>query len=174
MTGVLVFFTERLRSIRAGRFFLGFAVWIASVLSAAPALATQTHGEPEGLVVHQMAHILFALSMGTLAYWLGARGLTVRRGWRLIRYAAVLLIVWNLDAFVAHLLDEQTGFLTVQQIDPRHLFLAPQPGLEVLAPLYYLVKLDHLWCVPALIFLFLGLRCLADESEAGGAPPEAS
>ena len=153
-----------------------FAVIVCLTIAAAadPAWATQTHGEPEGLVVHQMAHIFFALSMGTLSYWLGARGLTLRRGWRLIRYAAVLLIVWNLDAFIAHLLDEQSSVLAVQQIDPRHIFLAPQTRFEVLAPLYYLVKLDHLWCVPALVFLFLGLRCLAGESEAGGASPEAS
>jgi hypothetical protein len=119
-----------------------------------------------------MAHLFLALSMGTLAYWLGARGLTTHRGWRRIRYAAILLILWSLDAFTAHLLDEQTDFLAVRQIDPLHLLLAPQPGFEILAPLYYLVKLDHFWCVPALFFLYLGLRSLLYEPEAGGAPPE--
>ncbi len=139
-----------------------------------PAWATQTHGEPEGLVVHQMAHLFFAVSMGTLSYWLGARGLTVRRGWRYIRYGAVGLICWNLNAFIVHLLDEQTDLIGVQQVDPLTLFLAPRPGYELLAPLYYVVKLDHLWCVPAMIFLYFGLRCLLRESKAGDAPPEVS
>ena len=146
-------------------------VCIAVVGIAQPALATQTHYEPEGLVVHQVAHLFFALSMGTLAYWLRARKLTRHRGWRLIRYAALLLILWNIDAFTAHLIDEQASLVGVERIDALHLFLAPRPGLEFLLPLYYLVKLDHLFCVPALVFLFLGLRRLRDESETGAAPP---
>ncbi|MDD2604787.1 MAG: hypothetical protein PHF66_08260, partial [Desulfobacteraceae bacterium] len=84
---------------------------LALLIVADPALATQTHGEPEGLVVHQIAHLFFLLSMGTLAYWIQARGLSRQRAWRLIRYAAIMLMVWNTDAFLAHLLDEQTRLI---------------------------------------------------------------
>ena len=142
-------------------------VCIAIVGFAQPALATQTHYEPEGLVVHQMTHLFFAVSMGTLSYWLGARGLTRHRGWRLIRYAALMLILWNIDAFTAHLLDEQTSLISVARVDSLHLVVTPRPGFETLAPFYYLVKLDHLFCVPALVLLFLGLRRLLHDSETG-------
>ena len=160
--------------MKASRYGVSTVAAVATVLAASPALATQTHGGPEGLVVHQMAHLFFVFSMGTLAYWLRARGLTARRGWRLIRYAAIMLILWNLDAFVAHLLDEQTALVGVRRIDNFHLELTPRPGFEALAVVYYLVKLDHLLCVPALVFLYLGLRRLVaapDEPAAAGDAP---
>lgn len=140
---------------------------LALFFAAEPALATQTHGEPEGLVVHQIAHLFFLLSMGTLAYWIQAHGLSRQRAWRLIRYAAIMLMVWNTDAFIAHLLDEQTGLIAVHQIDAVHLSIVPRPGFELLAPFYYLVKLDHLFCVPALVLLYLGLRTLLRNAETG-------
>jgi len=37
--------------------FFGFVAGL--LLSADAALATQTHGQPEGLYAHQMAHIFF-------------------------------------------------------------------------------------------------------------------
>jgi hypothetical protein len=163
---------RRNASIRSGRIMTARAVFIAiAILTAAdPASATQTHGGPEGLVVHQIAHLFFLLSMGTLAYWIKARGLFRQRAWRLIRYAAIMLMVWNADAFIAHLLDEQTTLIAVHHVDAFHLSIVPRPGLEFLAPLYYLFKLDHLFCVPALVLLYLGLRSLLDESRSGGKP----
>jgi hypothetical protein len=137
---------------------------LAILIVADPALATQTHGEPEGLVVHQIAHLFFLLSMGTLAYWIQAHGLSRQRAWRLIRYAAIMLMVWNTDAFLAHLLDEQTRLIAVHHVDSLHLSIVPRPGFEFLVPFYYLVKLDHLFCVPALVFLYLGLRALLNDT----------
>jgi hypothetical protein len=142
-------------------------VFLALFFTADPALATQTHGGPEGLVVHQIAHVFFLVSMGTLAYWIHSHGLSQQRAWRLIRYAAIMLMVWNTDAFIAHLLDEQTGLIAVHQIDPIHLSIVPRPDFEFLALFYYLVKLDHLFCVPALVLLYLGLRTLLKDAEAG-------
>ena len=141
--------------------------FLALFFAAEPALATQTHGEPEGLVVHQIAHLFFLLSMGTLAYWIQAHGLSRQRAWRLIRYAAIMLMVWNTDAFLAHLLDEQTRLVAVHHVDSLHLSIVPRPGFEFLVPFYYLVKLDHLFCVPALVLLYLGLRALLKTAEAG-------
>jgi hypothetical protein len=144
------------------------ALLCLAILSVAdPAMAIQTHGGPEGLVVHQIAHLFFLLSMATLAYWIQARGLGRQRAWRLIRYAAIMLMVWNIDAFIAHLLDEQTSLVAIRQVDAFHLSIIPRPGFEFLAPLYYLFKLDHLFCVPALVLLYIGLRGLLNESKAG-------
>lgn len=141
-------------------------------LATPAALATQTHGEPEGLMVHQIAHLFFIFSMGTLIYWLRARRLTDHHGWRLIQYAALLLILWNLDAFVVHLLDEQVTLIrTARQGGVIHIQAAP--GFEMLGPIYYLVKLDHLLCVPALILLLQGLRRLVKDTREGAAAGDA-
>ncbi|MFH1982655.1 MAG: hypothetical protein ABIL58_12500 [Pseudomonadota bacterium] len=132
-------------------------------LSAQPSLATQTHGEPEGLVVHQLAHVFFCLSMGIFVFWLHRHRLTGASGWRLIQYAALLLILWNLDAMVAHFLDEQVRLLTVTQVDTWHIRIDALPGYESLGSWYYMAKLDHLISVPALLLLYLGLRRLTAD-----------
>ncbi len=139
------------------------SILVAIAAGASPAHATQTHSEPEGLVVHQIAHFFFALSMGLLVYWLRARQLTFKSGWRFIQYAAILLILWNVDAFAVHVLDEFTGVLSIQKIGHWHIRIDAQGGYAALAPFYYLAKLDHVWCVPALVLLFLGLRRLTRE-----------
>ena len=74
---------------------------------ATPALATQTHGQPEGLYVHQIAHLFFIISMGILEFWLRQRNLIKEKGWKYIQLAAVLFILWNIDAIIVHFLDEQ-------------------------------------------------------------------
>lgn len=53
------------------------------------AVATQPHGDPEGIVVHQFSHLFFVFSMGLLIYWLRRRDLSKQPGWREINYAAV-------------------------------------------------------------------------------------
>jgi len=148
------------------------AIALAAALSAGaaiaePALATQGHGGPEGLYVHQMSHVFFAFSMGILIYWLRVRGLHRQQGWRHIQYAACLFIVWTLDAFMVHLFEEQL----------RIAHLSPMPGLWATIDaaddsiaikfIYYCIKLDHLFCVPALFFLYMGLRSLLKQSESG-------
>lgn len=135
---------------------------------ATPALATQTHGPPEGLVAHQLAHVFFCISMGVFAFWLHRHRLTTSYGWRLILYSALLLIVWNIDAMAAHFLDEQIYLLTVTQVDTWHIRIDTLQGYEPLGTLYYVVKLDHLLSVPALVLLYLGLRRLATGSQMHG------
>ena len=126
--------------------------------------ATQTHGGPEGLFVHQIAHMFFTLSMGLLIYWLRKRGLVYRKGWRYIQYAAIFFIAWNLDAFFSHWLLEQSEFITVETIQGLQMRVTTAEGYGWLAHIYYLSKLDHLLCVPAMLFLFLGLRRLYRSS----------
>jgi len=124
------------------------------------AAALQAHGGPEGLYAHQMAHLFFAFSMGLLIYWLRKRRLVELRGWRFIQYAAFFFILWNADAFVGHWLEEQSGLIEIHRIGTMHLRIDAMQGHEWVARLYYLVKLDHLLCVPAMVFLFMGLRRL--------------
>jgi hypothetical protein len=135
------------------------------LLGSAPVFAVQTHGEPEGLVAHQFAHLFFVVSMGTLAFWLHRWKLTAAAGWRYIQFGAILLIVWNIGAMAAHFLDEPIRVLTVTQIDLTHLRIDTPPGFGPLGSWYYVLKLDHLLCVPALALLYMGLRHLVGEAE---------
>jgi hypothetical protein len=139
---------------------------LSGVLLPTSAYATQTHGGPEGLVVHQFAHWFFIFSMGLLIYWLRKRRLVSDRGWRYIQYAALFFIFWNLDAFLSHWLLEQSDILMVETIQDRHFRISTSPGLQWLGSIYYLTKLDHLLCVPAMLFLLFGLRRLYHASSA--------
>lgn len=155
-----------MRREAVSRAFLGLGA--APCLLALPswALATQAHGDPEGLYVHQLSHLFLAFSMGLLIYWLRRRTLVRAGGWRLIQYSAAFFILWTLDAFTAHLLDEQYALVRVTRVGNwlmRIESVSDGPWLRIL---YYLVKLDHLFCVPALLFLYLGLKRLLREPPA--------
>lgn len=143
---------------------LGMIALLIGALLPVPAHATQTHGGAEGLVVHQFAHLFFIFSMGLLIYWLRKRRLVSHKGWRYIQYAALFFIFWNLDAFFSHWLLEQSNILTVETTQGRQFRISTASGLQWLGTIYYLTKLDHLLCVPAMLFLLLGLRRLYHAS----------
>jgi hypothetical protein len=128
------------------------------------ASATQGHGGPEGLYAHQMAHLFFLFAMGLLIYWLRRRRLVDQAGWRLIQYAALFFILWNLDAFVVHLLEEQMGLLEISRPGRWQISITAPLQWHGVGWVYYLAKLDHLFCVPAIIFLYMGLRRLTREA----------
>jgi hypothetical protein len=130
-----------------------------------PAFATQAHSAPEGLYTHQFAHIFFLGSMGILIYWLRERQLVRTTGWRYIQYSAFFFILWNLDAFIVHLLDEQLAVVQVARISAWDVVMTTPSGSKGLLWLYYAAKLDHLLCVPALLFLYFGLRRLLRETD---------
>jgi len=122
--------------------------------------ATQAHGHPEGIYTHQLAHIFFLFSMGVLVYLLRARDLVNEQGWRYIQISALFLLLWNLDALAVHFLQEQAGLVQVSSQAGWQIQVSSTDGNSLLPWLFYLLKLDHLLCVPALIFLYLGLRRL--------------
>ena len=133
--------------------------------------ATQGHAGIEGLYTHQLAHIFFTVSMGILIYWLRQRHLVRQKGWRYIQFSAFFFILWNLDAFMVHLLGEQLGLIQVHKVNAWDIRIDASPEYRFLIPVYYLARLDHLLCVPALLFLYTGLKRLikafADEGPAG-------
>jgi len=128
------------------------------------ALAVQEHGAPEGLYTHQGAHLFLAASLGLLIYWLRQKQLVREAGWRWIQYAALFFILWNIDAFTAHLLDEQLDVVDMRPAGGGMVRVDAGELPQALAALYYAVKLDHLLCVPAMLFLYLGLRRLLNDA----------
>ena len=136
-----------------------------------PALATQGHAGIEGVWVHQFAHLFFLFSMLLLIYWFRQAGLVKEPGWRSIQYAAFFFILWNIDTILVHFLDEQILAVQVQNLGDWRIHIAVEEGREWLAALYYLIKLDHLLSVPAMIFLMIGLRHMLDRVGPLGSGP---
>ncbi len=138
----------------------GFAAFL--LLFPGMAMATQAHGDPEGIYVHQLSHLFFMFSLVIFIYWLRTRKLMEKSGWRMIQYAAFFFIIWNLNVIGVHFLDEQSMWVMVENIGTWHMRVSSSLG-GWMETIYYVAKMDHLICVPALLFLFLGLKKLADE-----------
>lgn len=120
------------------------------------AWALQSHGAPEGIYVHQMAHLLF---MGALAYlyWHTRRSPALAStGWKYLQLFCILLFCWNVLAFVGHAAYEHllaTDF--IQRESWGEQLASP---LSVAKVLYFISKMDHFLYVPALIALVISLR----------------
>ena len=145
-----------------GRLLSACAILLLQFVLPLPAAATQGHGGIEGVYAHQFAHIFFLFAMASLNYWLRARDLVRDPGWRMIQYSALFFILWNIDTLLVHALDDQFELIQVERIGMWKIQLTDSFDHNGLKLFYYVAKLDHLWCVPALIFLYIGLRRLLD------------
>ncbi len=130
--------------------------------------AIQAHGGNEGVVVHQLSHVFFLVSMGTFIYWLREGRISDHTGWRLIIWFALLMGLWNLDVILMHFLDEQSRWIEINTDSPWTVTITGKTGSPLLPIVYYLGKLDHLICVPAMFFLYLGLKRIRDSLESSG------
>ncbi len=119
--------------------------------------AIQLHSASEGILVHQMGHLFFLISMGILILTIQGKKLHRERGWRLIQYSALFFILWNLDAMGAHLLDNQTHLISTTLISISHIQIENLHHQEAMTRLYYLLRMDHLLCLPAMMLLYRGL-----------------
>ncbi len=127
------------------------------------ASATQLHTSSEGIITHQMGHLFFLFSMVALIFTITGKGLDTQKGWRLIQYSAFFFILWNLDALTAHFLDNQIQAVTIENLSLGKIRVVVHNGSSLLAWIYYILKLDHLLCVPAMLFLYKGLSNLVKE-----------
>ncbi|SMC37479.1 hypothetical protein SAMN02746065_101198 [Desulfocicer vacuolatum DSM 3385] len=130
------------------------------IISPTLSHATQMHSAKEGILVHQLGHLFFLISMAILILTIQGKRLHMERGWRLIQYSALFFIFWNMDAILVHLLDNQTTFISTSLISMTNIHIKTLEHHEGLAILYYLLRLDHLLCLPAMIFLHRGLSHL--------------
>jgi hypothetical protein len=136
------------------------------ILVLAPyAWATQEHDAPEGLYAHQLAHVFFNIAMGILIYWLRDRDLVRERAWRLIQYSALFFILYSIDAMVVHYLDGMEGLLETTGGGNFFGHIHFLHGPWEFAIVYYIAKMDHLLSLPAIIFLYLGLRQLLKQAK---------
>lgn len=133
------------------------------------AWALQSHGAPEGLYVHQMAHIHFILALGYL-FWDIRRSSFADKGWRYLQMFCVLMLCWNIVAFVGHSVAVHIGADIITSAE-GYLRSRIQGPLDLQKFIFYFAKFDHLLAVPALFFLYVGMRSLyrSVEKHAGEA-----
>jgi hypothetical protein len=62
-------------------------------------------------------------------------------------------------------MEEQLAVVNVRRIEAWQIDITAANHSEALIWLYYAAKLDHLLCVPALLFLYFGLRRLLQATE---------
>jgi hypothetical protein len=124
--------------------------------STANAWALQSHGPPEGIYVHQMAHILFSGALGYLYWHTRKTPITSSKGWKYLQFFCCFLILWNILAFIGH--------EVFKQLEPSD-FIDKDSWREQLAgpvtlvkATYYITKMDHFLNVPALLALVISLR----------------
>ncbi len=130
-------------------------------------MALQTHSEPEGIYVHQMAHILYMAALGYL-FWDTKRSTFSGRGWIYLRVFCVLTIMWNFLALIGHACTPHLRPEDFSNVD-GYLSSKVNMPLSFVKIIYYLAKLDHLLAVPSMLFLYLSLRSFYKNSlEEGG------
>lgn len=130
-----------------------------------PGWALISHGHPEGLFVHQLAHLLFAGAMIFLIYMITREGLQRAAGFRTLVWAGVFFIWWNLVAFAGHTAEV---FLSEQAFMGRATDFGQRLQMEDLgAWIYYFAKMDHLILVPAFYLFYRGLKALVRTAPGG-------
>ncbi len=144
------------------------AVLLAMLIIPDAAWALQSHGPPEGIYVHQMAHAFFFSSLVFLYRDL-RHSASKSKGWNYLRMFCLLMLVWNIVSF--------TGHAVATQLAPEHIagaasyfhsrLLGPMDLTKVL---FYITRFDHLLLVPALFFLCIGLRSLYFSGEREVSP----
>lgn len=123
--------------------------------------ATQLHVNTEGIIIHQVGHLFFLLSMVALIFTVTGKGLDSQKGWRFIQYSAFFFVLWNLDAIAAHFLDNQISAVSTEIISLEQMRIISNENSTLLGKIYYVLKLDHLFSVPAMFLLYKGLSLLA-------------
>ena len=124
------------------------------LFSAARAQAVQGHGGTEGLISHQLGHLLFTLAMLVLLFRL-RRSQLRGPGWHEFTGFLWLIILWNVLTFTGHWMQHSVA--SGQFIRHNGLVTAflINNGFDLI---FYLTRLDHLLLVPAFILLLLAIR----------------
>ena len=131
-----------------------FVILLFSFITSTSAWAVQTHGGSEGLVSHEIAHLLFAFGMGYLLFRLYRIHIN-GPGWIEFKCFLWLIIIWNILAFSAHWMDE---FVLDEQFVQSNGKTVAFIVFTLKDGYFYFTRLDHLILVPSFIFLLLALR----------------
>ena len=128
--------------------------FVVFLMTANPAWAVQTHGRTEGLVSHQIGHLLFAIGMGYLLFRLHSMRMK-GTGWFEFKAFLWLLLVWNIMTFSGHWMNEFVAREKFIKANGSTLSFTIENLHDAL---FYLTRLDHLILVPSIAFLLFALR----------------
>ncbi len=138
-----------------------FSAFFLFLFQPKSVFALQIHPYPEGLYSHQLGHMFFIICMGIFARRLFKRGLHKQFGWKYFFYGSIFLILWNIDALLGHWV---ALYISKDQIILQPGYQIPHLSVSSFKDvIYYLFRLDHLFCVPALLCFYLGLRNLRSK-----------
>ena len=118
------------------------------------AAAVQQHGGAEGLVSHQIGHILFIAGMLYLLYRIHIHKIS-GPGWFEFKYFLFLIIFWNILTFSGHWMHELVNPARFFKEGPKVAYFTITDSFDAL---YYFTRLDHLLLVPSFVFLFFALQ----------------
>ncbi len=71
---------------------------------------------------------------------------------------------------IVHYIDDLDGIFELVGPGQWNRWLHDLGGHNVLSIVYYLCRLDHLLCVPAIILLYFGLKRLLEQRSVDGLP----
>jgi len=124
------------------------------LLFSSPAHAVQTHGGAEGLISHELGHILFITGMLILLYRVHKARLT-KPGWQEFRVFLWLILLWNMLTFCSHWMREVVTAEHFIRQGGRLLSFRADTFFDLV---FYATRLDHLLLVPAIFMLLLATR----------------
>ena len=154
-----------LTAVRINRFKQGLFGAAFLLLCPSNAFAIQLHSSSEGIITHQIGHIFFLFSMVVLVLTIRNKKLDAQKGWRYIQFAAFLFVLWNLSTIIAHFLDNQVRAVSIKSLSLQRMQWVLPSESNVLAWVYYFLKMDHLLCVPAMYLLYRGLSHMVTEHQ---------
>ena len=141
-------------SLRAGKKILRPPLWAGLLLAcASPAHAVQTHTGTEGLVSHELGHLLFTVAMIVLLVRMLRSGLNTP-GWRQFRGFLWCIIAWNLLTFAGHWMRV---FVARDKFIHQGTAIRGFRVENLFDLIFYLTRLDHLLLVPAFFILLLAI-----------------
>lgn len=127
---------------------------------AQSAWAVQEHGGAEGLVSHEIGHILYVAGMAFVLFHLAKSGARTT-AWLRFRWFLYLIILWNILTFTGHWMRAAHWPDHMQKVGGHT--VAYQIS-DLSDAIFYLTRLDHILLVPALLFLLLALKSWRAES----------
>lgn len=122
------------------------------------AWAVQQHSGLEGMVVHELGHLLFMGGMLFLLYRMRqpeTRRMTRGNGWFEFKLFIWLSILWNVLTFYGHWHQEIISPDKFVRIGGKSTAFILSGPIDVL---FYCSRLDHLVLLPAFLCLLLALR----------------
>ena len=137
-----------------------FPFLLLLVLTVFPgkAWAVQSHLAPEGLYVHQLAHVFYGFALCYL-FWDIRQSEFQSTGWRFLQFFCILMVFWNGIALTGHTLSDYVNkSVLIQQAG--YLGTTSHGLSNKLKLLFYFTSLDHLVTVPAFGFLFFSMKTL--------------